>query len=517
MRREPTKKPRRRLRPGAWTVRKEPVSIEQTSLVLRLRQGDGEKVYWDAQWRFRTSAGEPWRFKKRRLGLAWIEADGEGNWRKRKGRCPEGWLDERSANVAAVQAMEGHAQIVASAAQRAQQERDRLVTVRVVAHDWLDWLEKVRGSKPSTVRDYRTLLREPGSPHKRGTKSSAGRIMATFGDDPTLEVTEAKVSRFLKSLDEAGFTPRNVNKYRQVLQALFGYACRSDSLGLAVNPVDGTDKRREPPPAPLDFYEIEEVEALARVCERGDHRPTPGVQPGEQTARAVEDHQDAEIFRVLFYTGIRIGELLTLRWADVMLDVPSILVRRTLSAGEETEPKGGRPRFVPLPDHAVAAIARLGARTDFTGDDDYVVCGRWGGRLDYSALRRRYHRGCEVAGLRRVKLHGLRHASGSILARAADPVFVRDYLGHTRLSTTDRYVGAKHRPEDFATLNRAFSRPALQPGVDPDRPSPGEQADLDLPADETLGAAETMTRQIAADPIPVASARLSEAADGSSG
>jgi integrase len=97
-----------------------------------------------------------------------------------------------------------------------------------------------------------------------------------------LDERSAKVSRFLKSLDEAGFTPRNVNKYRQVLQALFGYACRSDSLGLAVNPVDGTDKRREPPPAPLDFYEIEEVEALTRVCERGDHRPTPGVQPGER-------------------------------------------------------------------------------------------------------------------------------------------------------------------------------------------------------------------------------------------
>ncbi len=54
-------------------------------------------------------------------------------------------------------------------------------------------------------------------------------------------------------------------------------------------------------------------------------------------------------------------------------------------------------------------------------------------------------------------LHGLRHAAGSILARVADPVFVRDYLGHSKLSTTDRYVSAKHRPEDFERLNRAFA------------------------------------------------------------
>ena len=67
-----------------------------------------------------------------------------------------------------------------------------------------------------------------------------------------------------------------------------------------------------------------------------------------------------------------------------------------------------------------------------------------------------------------MKLHGLRHASGSILARTADPVFVRDYLGHAKLSTTDRYVSAKHRPEDLERLNPAFdvapvAGPAAQP------------------------------------------------------
>ncbi|PZS09216.1 MAG: hypothetical protein DLM64_11085 [Solirubrobacterales bacterium] len=206
----------------------------------------------------------------------------------------------------------------------------------------------------------------------------------------------------------------------------------------------------------LDYYEVEEVEALARVCEHGDHRSTEAVGDSELAARAAEDRQDAEAFRILFYTGIRVGELLTLRWADVDLGVRSLVVRHNLSAGVETEPKGRRHRYVPLSDPALASLARLGARDEFIGGDDYVVCNRWGRRLDASALRRRYRRGCQVAGLRRVKLHGLRHSAGSILARAADPVFVRDYLGHSKLSTTDRYVSAKHRPEDFERLNRAF-------------------------------------------------------------
>jgi integrase len=448
-------------------------AFDQTNLVLRPRAGAGDRVYWDAQWRYRSAPSQPWRLKKQRLGLAWLEADPEGGgWRRPRGRSREGWLDERAALLAAQAAMDAQAREAADAARRARLAAQRSATVRGLAEDWLHWLERIRGVKPSTLRDYRTLLREPGQAYQRGPGRSAGRIMGTFGDMPVADVTTSDVSSFLRRLDDEGLTPRNVNKHRQVLQAIFAYACRSDTLQLDRNPVERTDKRREPPPATLDYYEVEEVEALARVCETSRHRRTWGVGEAERATRVAEDHQDADAFRVLFYTGIRVGELLTLRWADVDLDGCSLLVRRNVSAGVETLPKGGRSRVVPLSDPARAALARLGSRMDFVGDDDYVVCNRLGRRLDASALRRRYKLATEAAGLRPVKLHGLRHAAGSILARVADPVFVRDYLGHAKLSTTDRYVSAKHRPEDLERLNRAFGvvrfdDPALQPfGVD---------------------------------------------------
>jgi len=99
--------------------------------------------------------------------------------------------------------------------------------------------------------------------------------MAAFGDRPAREVTTREVSGFLRSLDREGLTPRNVNKHRQVLAAMFACGCGEDTFALAANPVSGTDKRREDPPPALDYYqveEVEEVEALARCCERGEHR-----------------------------------------------------------------------------------------------------------------------------------------------------------------------------------------------------------------------------------------------------
>jgi integrase len=335
--------------------------------------------------------------------------------------------------------------------------------MRELAHDWLEWLEEVRGAKPSTLRDYRTLLREPGMRYLRGRGQSAGRIMAAFGDRPAAEIKTREVSAFLRSLDQAGLTPRNVNKYRQVLAAMFTYGCREDALGLPSNPVNATDKRRETPPAALDYYEVEEVEALARACEQGlhraEHRP---ADPDEEAARVLDDGRDAEAFRLLFYTGLRLGEVLTLRWADVNLTDRLVLVRRNLSAGEETVPKGRRFRYVPLPTPAVETLARLAERGEFIDRDDYVLCNRLGRRIDPSALRRRYKLVCAVAGLRPVKLHGLRHAAGSLVARTNDAVFVRDFLGHSKLSTTDRYVSAKLRPEEFERLDEAFRGTAGQ-------------------------------------------------------
>jgi integrase len=264
------------------------------------------------------------------------------------------------------------------------------------------------------------------------------------------------------------------------LHAIFAYAMKPDTYALAANPVSGTDKRREPPPASLDHYEVHEVEALARVCERGEHRAKAPNYKGrpvelsddERAARAAEDQQDADLFRVKFYSGMRLGEVVALRWRNVhfLPDLSGALVNveRAVSAGIEKEPKGRRSRQVPLPRPAAEALARLGQRDEFTDSDDYVFCNRLGRRLDTSAIRRRYKRATDTASLRPVKLHGLRHAAGSVLARTLPLVTVRDVLGHAELATTNRYLHSKIDAAAIVAVNAAFgvpptSEPADQP------------------------------------------------------
>lgn len=99
-------------------------------------------------------------------------------------------------------------------------------------------------------------------------------------------------------------------------------------------------------------------------------------QTGPLNRRSASARPCRSHFRLLFYTGLRLGEVLTLRWEDVDLVNRLLLVRRGLSAGAETLPKGRRHRFVPLSTLAAAAIARLADRGEFTHPDDYVLVNR---------------------------------------------------------------------------------------------------------------------------------------------
>src|SRR6202167_3021427 len=272
--------------------------------------GSANRPAFEAKWR---RAG---RQAKRRIGPAWLErAADDSGWVMRRGRVPEGYFDEKRATVRMAELIAEHDEEERAIEADERERRERGVTFRELAAEWLEHLQHERGAKPSTLSDYRYMLAEPGTSHQRGKGKSPGVLMTTFGDRPAAKITTREVSAFLRKLDGEGVSPLSANKNRQVLPAIFVYACRADTYGLVSNPVAGTTKRREPLAAVLDFYEPEEVETIASAAADGSHR---GVQPhnlsaDEITWRGREDAQDGELFRLAAYTGLRLGELIALR------------------------------------------------------------------------------------------------------------------------------------------------------------------------------------------------------------
>ncbi|MBV9165605.1 MAG: tyrosine-type recombinase/integrase [Solirubrobacterales bacterium] len=408
--------------------------------------------FWYGKW---SRNGRP---VVRALGRAWVEADRNGGWRNRRGRAPEGTLTETQAASRMLALVREHHAQQTRLEHDAEERRRQGVTFRELAHEWLGFLEREKGVKPSTLGDYGWMLAEPGQQHRRGQGRYPGLLMAAFGFRPARGITTRDVAEYLRGLDKAGARPRTVNKHRQVISAIYTYGMREDSYGLAINPALGTSKRREPPPAVLDFYEPEEVEALARAAERGAHRADSTINHDESQhiQQWAEDRQDAELYRIAAYTGLRLGELLALRWEDVNLQDRRLVVHRAVSGGSEGPTKSWQARFVPLSDGAARALARLVDRGDFTTPDDYVFCSTLGRRIDGSALRRRFKRTAAAA-------------TGSALPRAASRRRVayratsRSPLG----ARVPRTLEARHHRALPARQSSPGGRRATQPRIRP--------------------------------------------------
>ena len=412
---------------------------------------DGTPAY-EAKWRDSSN-----RQVKRRIGPAWVDREPSGGgWRKRRGRVHDGWFDERGAFAEMERLIGEHEE------RAAKPPGARGATFADAAAAWLEHAERVKRLKPSTLADYRYLLAPSGAvPRKRG-RPIRSRVMDAFATRPLDAITTREISGFLAQLDrEPTLSPRSVNKYRQVLSAIFNFACREDTFGLTRNPVAATDKRREDQPGPIDFYEPEEVLALARALRDGLHRDAsrPAVSEAERHQRKLADQQDAAMVVVAAFTGLRLGELRSLRWHNVDFADAKLVVQysRATNTNQDSAPKSGRWRVVPLADQPAAVLAELSERDRFSDPNDLVFCSPLGTHIDDSALRQRFHRAQDAAGIRRLRWHDLRHSFGSMSVRELDVISVKEFMGHAKLETTQRYLHARARRTDADRLTRAFA------------------------------------------------------------
>ena len=410
------------------------MSAPNPTATVFVREQRGQAFY-EAFWRYRG------RQLKRRIGPAWLDADGSGSWTPRKGRIAEGFYDERRAHVAAAELVAAYVEQADNVERAERERRAKGIIFRELAGAYMDWMENVKAAKPSTLRDYRSVLAEPDVDYVRGKGSTLGRTMKALGDKSAREVTTRDVEELLTSVAEDGVSPRTVNKVREVVSAIYSFGMKKTTFGLAENPAAEADKRQVQKPGPLAYYSVEEVESLARAMESD-----------------TDGERDGEAVRLSAYAGLRLGELLALRWRDVDFPGSRLTVGRALSAGVETSTKARRVRQVPMPDQAAAALDRLSRRENFTGPGELVFCGPLGRTLDPSALRRRYRRAQAAAGLAPLRWHDLRHSYGSLLASAGvDLVKIKAAMGHSNIATTERYLHARPASEQAAEFTAAFA------------------------------------------------------------
>jgi integrase len=214
-------------------------------------------------------------------------------------------------------------------------------------------------------------------------------------------------------------------------------------------------------------------------------REAPAIIAGDEFAKLLNELEEPykTMVKLIAATGLRIGELLGLRWRSLDLEVGTLAVRESVYEGKLQRPKTQKSRrTIPLGPHAVASLKAHRDRSTRKGDDALVFPNKSDEPLRESRLLERVLQpAARRAGLGRVTWHQFRHIHSSLLNDLRVPVKIaQEQLGHSSISTTlniyTHVVEASHRQAIEALECQLFpSVPKL-----PEGPKPADSASRDF-------------------------------------
>jgi integrase len=188
---------------------------------------------------------------------------------------------------------------------------------------------------------------------------------------------------------------------------------------------------------------------------------------------STSDDRVGTIWRLFAFTGMRRGEVVGLRWADIDLDGGRLTVRQTISmAGDR--PNVGTPktsagrRVIALDAGTVAALRRwrkeqteerLRMGAGWQGaDHDLIATEPDGTMVHPQVLTRRFGVAVKAAGLPTIRLHDVRHSyATAALASGVHVKVLAQRLGHADISVTLRvYSHVMPGDDEAAAAAAAF-------------------------------------------------------------
>ena len=182
-------------------------------------------------------------------------------------------------------------------------------------------------------------------------------------------------------------------------------------------------------------YSPKELELILEAAERVE---------SEARASAMIQRYAKRIALLLLYTGMRLGEVLNLRWENIKDD--KIVLKRT-------ETKQKKEKVIPLTDGIKEILDDF---KDGTRKDGYVVpLRRKGGQMKSSWANSVIMKIREYSGIQDFIFHNIRHTASTIMVSEAigkgvGLADIMKVLGHSRIETTMKYLHA-----DFERMKKA--------------------------------------------------------------
>ena len=241
---------------------------------------------------------------------------------------------------------------------------------------------------------------------------------------PINEITSIHIQKYVNELAGSGYGLSTIKKQMRIVTAPLKQAAALHQIPAnpAVEirlPVRSNLQKEE---RAAQAYSPDEQEALARVL---DTQARPGYAA----------------ISLMIETGMRVGEVLALRWRDIQIQRKRLHVRATVvrlankkqSFVQDSAKSEASNRTIPLTPKAVSLLERLARDRE----SEWVFTNTDGERLSYEALRYQTQCACEAAGIEYRGEHVFRHTfATNCYYRGVDIKILSKLLGHADVNIT---------------------------------------------------------------------------------
>ena len=260
--------------------------------------------------------------------------------------------------------------------------------------------------------DMETRLRE----HTMRTKKYIVelKILPYFGDKRVNDITAADIRQWQNELIKMGYSPTYLKTINNQLSAIFNYAVRY--YDLKSNPCAKAGSMGKSKAEEMDFW------------------------TGEEFRKFIDSVMNKRLsymaFMTLYWTGMRLGELLALNPKDIDLEKRTISITKSYQRlGKKdviTPPKTPKSkRVITIPEFLATDIKDyMDSLYDLQEDDRLFPITKY-------YLEHEMQRGIKESGVKRIRVHDLRHSHASMLIELGfSPLEIANRLGHEKVETT---------------------------------------------------------------------------------
>ena len=285
-----------------------------------------------------------------------------------------------------------------------------------------DFLEKQSANPDMTFQNlYEIYMEDMAARLKQSTLLTKKAVLQThilpfFGSKPINEIKASDVRRWQAKLMSSpnNYSQTYLKKINTELNSIINYAKRFYDLNTNPSGKAGTIGKAKA--EEMDYWTYDEYIAFRE---------------------GVKDKSLSYIcFEILYWTGMREGELLALSPADIDLDNKTISINRTYQRIEGkdvfTSPKTRKSkRKIPIPDFLCQELSDyIQSRYMLDADERLFP-------VTKSYLSHEMIRGCKNTGVKKIRIHDIRHSHASLLInQGCDALMLADRLGHEKVSTT---------------------------------------------------------------------------------